>query len=108
MICKFLGLFVNTLTANDKYSLLDRVKLLQHFQMQLSQKPKIFSEFVFRFLNLVSILNIFKKKMTLMANVFLNLRIPKNVVRQMSKKSPFRGPCDKWRAKRTETLLKSE
>ena len=28
-----------------------------------------------------SILNIFKKKMTLIAHVFLNLRTPKNVVR---------------------------
>ena len=31
--------------------------------------------------NLDLILNIFKKKMTLIAHVFLNLRTPKNVVR---------------------------
>ena len=37
-----LGLFVNTLTANDKYSLLKRDNLLQHLQMQLSQKQKTF------------------------------------------------------------------
>ena len=35
--------------------------------------------FFFHFLNLNSILNIFKKMMTLIADVFLNLRTPKNV-----------------------------
>ena len=47
VICKVLGLFVNPLTANDKHSLLRRGNLLQHFQMQLSQKQKSFSEFFF-------------------------------------------------------------
>ena len=42
-------MFVNPLTADDKYSLLNRGNLLQHFQMQLSQKRKIFSGFFFAF-----------------------------------------------------------
>ena len=45
--------------------------------------------------------------MTLIADVFLNLRTPKYVVREMFKKSCFRGPFDKWHGKRAETLLKS-
>ena len=46
--------------------------------MSLSQKRKIFSQFFFlHFLNLDPILNIFKKKETLIADVFLNLRTPK-------------------------------
>ena len=45
VICKILGLFVNTLTADGKYSLLHRHNLLQHFQMILSQKQKTFSAF---------------------------------------------------------------
>ena len=49
--------------------------------MQLSKKQKIFSNFFLPFVNLDSILNIFKKTMTLLAHVFLNLRTPKNVVR---------------------------
>ena len=50
--------------------------------MQLSQKEKTFSEFFFfHLLNLDSILNIFKKKMSLLAHVFLNFPTPKNVVR---------------------------
>ena len=42
-------MFVNSLTADDKYSILNRGNLLQQFQMQLSQKQKTFSEFVFGF-----------------------------------------------------------
>ena len=49
VICKILGLFVNPLTANDKHSLLKRSNLLQHFEMQLSQKRKSFSAFFFAF-----------------------------------------------------------
>ena len=49
MICKILGLFVNPLTADDKCSLLNRGNLLQHFQMHLPEKRKIFCEFFFTF-----------------------------------------------------------
>ena len=76
--------------------------------MHLSQKRKIFSQIFFHFRNLESILNIFKKNMTLIADVFLNLRTPKYVVREMSIKSRFRGLFDKGHGKRAETLLKSE
>ena len=38
VVGKILGLFVHILTADDKYSLLNRDNLLQHLQMQLSQK----------------------------------------------------------------------
>ena len=50
--------------------------------MQLFQKQKsIFPIFFLDFENLDSILNIFRKKMTLMADVFLNWRTPKNMLR---------------------------
>ena len=82
MTCKLLGIFVNTLTADEKYFLLNRGNLLQHFEMQLSQKQKTFSQtFFIDFRNLDSISKIFKKKMALKADEFLNLRTPKNVVR---------------------------
>ena len=41
-------LFVNPLTAEDKYILLNRGNLLQHFKVQLSQKRKILSQFFFK------------------------------------------------------------
>ena len=47
VICKILGLFVNTLTADDKDSFLNRDNLTQPIQMQLSQKQKNFSQFFF-------------------------------------------------------------
>ena len=43
-LCKILGLFVNTLTDDDKYSLLYRDNLTQQIQILLSQKPKTFSQ----------------------------------------------------------------
>ena len=62
VICKSLGLFVNPLTADDKYSLLNRGHLLQHFQMPLSQKRKIFSQFHFTFYNFRYNFQHFQKK----------------------------------------------
>ena len=43
VVCKILGLLVNTLTDDDKYSLLYRDNLTQQVQILLSQKPKTFS-----------------------------------------------------------------
>ena len=42
---KALELFVNTLSADDKYSLLNRDNLAQPIRMQLSEKEKAFSQF---------------------------------------------------------------
>ena len=42
-------MFVNTLTGDDKYSLLNRDNLKESIHTQLSQKPKTFSESFFEF-----------------------------------------------------------
>ena len=42
VLCKILGLFVNTLTDDGKYSLLYRDNLMQQIQILLSQKRKTF------------------------------------------------------------------
>ena len=42
-------MFVNTLTADDKYSLLNRHNLTQQIRTELSQKAKAFSEFFLAF-----------------------------------------------------------
>ena len=47
VIFKILGLFLNPLSADDKYYLLKRGNLLQHFQIQLSRKRNILSQFFF-------------------------------------------------------------
>ena len=45
-----LRLFLNTLSAGDKYSLLNRENLTESIQIVLSQKQKTFSEFSSSFL----------------------------------------------------------
>ena len=45
VLCKILRLFVNTLTADDRYSLLNRRNLTEPIQILLSQKKKIFLNF---------------------------------------------------------------
>ena len=43
VLCKMLRLFVTTMTAYDKYSLLNRDNLTEPIQILLSQKQKTFS-----------------------------------------------------------------
>ena len=110
MICKLLRHFINTLTADNMDSLLNRDNSTQQIQMQLSQKQKnfitIFSstpETQFKFSTFQK-----KKNMTVVADLFPKLRTPKQVVRSMSKRSRFRRPFQKQHGKRVKTLLKSE
>ena len=49
VLCKILGLFVNTLTDDDKYSLPYRDNLTQPIQILLSQKRKTFSQLFSQF-----------------------------------------------------------
>ena len=44
VLCKILGLFVNTLTDDGKYSLVYKDNLTQQIQILLPQKPKTFSK----------------------------------------------------------------
>ena len=50
VLCNILRLFVNTLTADDKYSLVNTDNLTQSIQTLLSQKQKTFSQFFSSFL----------------------------------------------------------
>ena len=53
-------------------------------------------------------LDIFRKKLTLIAYLFLTLQPAKNVVRYMCKKSRFRLPLQKEHGKLVSTLFKFE
>ena len=77
LTCQILGLLVNTLSANEKYSVLNRDNLTILSQMQLSQKKNLLLNFLLNYLNLQKILNILKKKMTVIDFVFRKLRTPK-------------------------------
>ena len=82
VMCKILWLFVNPLTGNDKYSLINS----EIFWCNDHRKRKYFLNFFLHFLNLDSILKIFKEKIILLALIFLNSETLKEVVRSMSKK----------------------
>ena len=47
LIHKVLRLFLTTLTVDEEYYLLNRENLTETIQMQLSQKQKLFSQFLF-------------------------------------------------------------
>ena len=59
---KILGLFVNILTDDGKYSLLYRDNLTQQIQILLSQKPKTFSKLSSKILNPTLNFEHFQKK----------------------------------------------
>ena len=63
MICKLLRIFVNILTANGKYFLLNRDKPRRPIQMQLSQKQITFPQLVSAFFKArLNFANFFKKR----------------------------------------------
>ena len=107
VICEIVGLFVETLTANDKYSLCNSENLPQLIQMQLSKKQIIFCEIFAQFLNIWSRFKHFEKKVTLRAYVFSKLQSVKDVARQMSKKAHIRTPFNSQHVKGSRTLLKT-
>ena len=80
-IWKILSLFVYTLTAYEKYSVLNREYLTQPIHMQLSIKTKDFFKLFSAISKPTLSLEHFQKKMKLRANVFLKLQTPKNAVR---------------------------
>ena len=61
-MCKILRLFANTLTADDKYSLINRGILKQPIQMQLSQKEETFSDYFTKVSKTVLNFEYFQKK----------------------------------------------
>ena len=62
VLCKILGLFVDTLTDDDKYSLLYRDNLRQPIQILFSQKAKTFSRLSSETLKLTLNFEHFQKK----------------------------------------------
>ena len=76
---KFLGLFVHTLTADDKYYCHHREKFPQGIQMQLSKKASTFYQFFISFLKATSNFEHFEKKITLKP-VFQILLILKKMI----------------------------
>ena len=81
VLCKISGLFLNTLTDDDKYCVLYRDNLTQPIQILLSQKQKTFSDLFSAFLKPTLNFVDFQKKMTLIADLFPKLPSQKKVIR---------------------------
>ena len=78
---KFFRPFLNTLAADDRYSLISKNKWMQTIQMHLSQKPRILPELFCAFFEFVLNFELFQKKITLIAYVFPKLPTTKDVLR---------------------------
>ena len=78
---QILRLFVNSLTADDKYSFLNRDNSSQPIQILLSQKQIAFSHIFSSFLKSTLNFEHFQKDMTLIVDVFPKIRTPKKVIR---------------------------
>ena len=73
VVSKILRPYVNTLTPDDKHSLDNREIFKQPIQIQLSKEPKTFSQFFTAFLKFAFNFEHFRKKLSLIAYVFLKL-----------------------------------
>ena len=75
---KFFTPFLNTSTADDKYSLISRDNWKETIQIQLPQKQNIFSTFSCAFFESALNFEYFQKIMTLIAYVFPKLPTTKD------------------------------
>ena len=105
--CEILGVFVDTLTAEDRYPLHNCDNLLLPIQMQLSKKWKTFSRFFVSFLQFTWNSKHPEKKMIVTTNVFPEFKTSKYVVRQISKKCRFRTTFDSQHDKEPQRPVKS-
>ena len=97
----------NTWSVDGKYPVQYSQNLQLPIQMQVSEKRKIFLNFLFYFLNLHQILNILKKEMMIIANLFPKLQSVKNFVTPLWKKRRFRTPLESEHVKVSRKIAKS-
>ena len=102
-----LGMFRNTLTANDKYPFRELEILLSPIQLQLSLKLKNFSEFFAPFPESTSNFKHFEKKKIIVIARLRTLQAVKSLVRFITKKHCFGTPFDSQHVKGSKTLVKS-
>ena len=89
---QILRVFLNTLSADGKYPVQGCENLQLPIQMQLSKKPKYFSEFFVPFLDSPGNFEHFEKSMMVLANVLPKVQTVNILVRPLSKKHRFRTP----------------
>ena len=90
------------------YPVLNRDNLTVPIQMQLSEKEKTFSQLFPAFLKYRLNFKHFEKKDDPNSFCISEITDSGNVVRQLSKKSRFRGPFDKQDGKRAQALFQPD
>ena len=105
--CNVLRLFVNTLTVDDKYSLISRDNSMQNNSDAFIAKTNFFSQFLSAFFKLTSNFEHFQKKMTLIAYVLPKLRTRKTWIDKCLKSPVGDDPFICKNYKRAETLIQS-
>ena len=100
-------MFVNTLTGDGKYPIQYCENLQLPIQMQVSEKRKIFSQFLFHFWNLHQISRILNKETIVLANMFPKLQTVKNFVTPLCKKRRLGTRLDSRNVKAPKLLAKS-
>ena len=108
LIWKISKLCPDTLSADDRYSLLDRDNLAHRNQRQLSQKRKIFSQFFSSFLKFNLNLEHFQIKDNTHSWFISEITYSITMLRSMPKKSRFRASVEKQHGKCAQTLFKLE
>ena len=107
VLCKILGLSVNTLTSDGKYPVQGCEILQLQFKCNYLINEKILLHFLFHFWILPQISKTLKEKMIVIANVFPKLQTVKILVRPLSKKRPFRTRFERQYVKASQILPKS-
>ena len=77
------------------------------FKCKYLRNGKVFLNFLFHLWNLHQILNIFKKKMIAIANVFPKLQTAKDLIKKLSTKCRFRTSFKSQNVNECQTLVKS-
>ena len=106
VLSEILGVFVNTLTADAKYPVQDCQNFLLPIQMNSPKNQKLFPNFSFHFWHLHQMLNILKKRMIVIANIFPKLQTVKILLRTLSKKRCYRTRCDSQHVKASQIVVK--
>ena len=104
---KILVVSANRLTVDDKYPVRDSKNLQVPIQMQYVKNESVFLNILFHWWELHQLVNIFKSKMIVKANVLPILQTVKYLVRPLSKKRRLRTSFDSENAKGSHTLVKS-
>ena len=101
---EILGFFLTTMTADYKYLVQDCENLPLPIQMQVSEKQKLFLNFLLHFWNLHQTWNVLEEKMIVLADVFPKLQTVKNFLRTLSKKRRLRTRIDSQHVKASQML----